>query len=162
MMALMLFPDEKSKLINAVSSFKPSSNRSVWIKEENKLIFMDAYNANPSSMQAALEGFIDKCSKEKVLKENICFVLGDMNELGAIGPALHEEIGGLIKKMQGKNAIFVGRFAKNYQKGFGESSQIYQDVNELLKDWKKIKKKYEYFFIKGSRSLQLELLMDIT
>ena len=162
MMAWMLFPDEKSKLINAVSSFKPSSNRSVWIKEEDKLIFMDAYNANPSSMQAAIEGFIDKCTKEKVLSENICFVLGDMNELGATGPALHEEIGGLIKKMHGKNAIFVGRFAKSYQKGFGESSQIYQDVNELLKDWKKIKKKYEYFFIKGSRSLQLELLMDIT
>ena len=57
LMARELFPDENEKLVEAASLFRPFQNRGAWLEKQGKSYFLDAYNANPSSMKRSLEGF---------------------------------------------------------------------------------------------------------
>ena len=66
------------QIVELAQKFKPTANRSQWLSIGAANIFLDAYNANPSSMICSLEGFIDQV---KDIKSSV-FVLGDMNELG--------------------------------------------------------------------------------
>ena len=161
--AASFFPEKKAALEAAASEFTPTKNRSQWINVEKAQVYLDAYNANPSSMKAALEGFKDSVL-EKGLKLSEAFVvLGDMNELGDNGPAYHEEIGKFVKTIGFTEVSFVGRFSTDYRKGFGEgalSSPSSSEFKDLYR--RQLLSKYPYHFVKGSRSLQLESLFDIT
>ena len=154
---MSLFPDKKGKAVEAVASFVPSdSNRSNWIELEGKEFFLDAYNANPSSMMVSLEFFIERTGGGG----DSLFVLGDMNELGAGAGEFHRRLGAFLMEKGAKNAVFVGRHAPDYDKGFGGGAKRYDSLSSLEKDWSDILGKYEKFFIKGSRSLRLESLVD--
>jgi len=69
------FQVEDSDIREAIASYKPSNNRSQVLEIKTNTIFLDAYNANPSSMEVALENF-------SVLDGEKVVILGDMNELG--------------------------------------------------------------------------------
>jgi UDP-N-acetylmuramoyl-tripeptide--D-alanyl-D-alanine ligase len=156
------YPALKEKIIAAAGEFRPTKNRSEWLVFEQRDVFLDAYNANPSSMKAALEGF-----KESVLQKGLglseaCVVLGDMNELGEEAPRYHREIGQIIKELNFKNVYFIGRFAGNYQEGFPEGKG-HHSVSDFKAQYReRIFQQHQIHFIKGSRSLQLESLFDIT
>lgn len=156
------YPDYKEELHSAASAFRPTKNRSEWIEFEQRPVFLDAYNANPSSMKAALLGFKESLLEQGFKINQACVVLGDMNELGDSTPQYHEEVAHYVKELGFTHVYFVGRFAAHYQKGYAEgqsrvsSSQFKNEYrNECLK-------KFAIHFIKGSRSLQLESLFDIT
>ncbi len=160
--ACHFFPEHEKELTIAASTFKPTKNRSQWMAFEGKEVFLDAYNANPSSMKAALQGFKESLSAKGIKLSDSCVVLGDMNELGDNTPRYHEEVGLFVKELGFPNAYFVGRFSQYYKKGYPEgktregSSQFKDEYrNECLKH-------FAIHFIKGSRSLQLESLFDIT
>lgn len=160
--ACQLYPEHKERFVEACKTFLPTKNRSEWIEFEGSSIYLDAYNANPSSMKAALDGFKDSVlSQGKKLSES-CIVLGDMNELGDSTPQYHREIGEYVKHLGFPNVFFIGRFAHHYQQGYPQGmtrSSSADFKNEYRKD---CLKKYRVHFIKGSRSLQLESLFDIT
>ncbi|EQC43524.1 UDP-N-acetylmuramoyl-tripeptide--D-alanyl-D-alanine ligase [Bacteriovorax sp. Seq25_V] len=155
-----LFPEESAKLTNNFSMIKlPANKRSQWITIGEKKIFLDAYNANPSSMRKAIESI---CTREDLDFEKSLFVCGDMNELGERAPLYHNEIGELLKMLGVKHVAFVGRYAKHYKAGFGDNALVFEQKSELETDWKKLIESVEFIFLKASRSLQLESLIDIT
>jgi UDP-N-acetylmuramoyl-tripeptide--D-alanyl-D-alanine ligase len=77
----------------AIAEYNPDNNRSQIIEKGTNSILLDAYNANPSSMSASIQNFINlKTDKQKVV------ILGDMLELGEDAPTEHQAIGELIAK----------------------------------------------------------------
>jgi UDP-N-acetylmuramoyl-tripeptide--D-alanyl-D-alanine ligase len=149
---------ELEKIVQAASSFVPSNNRSEWKELKGCKIFLDAYNANPSSMRAALDGFKQTVERQVNL-DDVALILGDMNELGSLSALKHRELGVFIRDLAFKHVYFIGRFAQEYQAGYGPEGNCFPSREEF--DVKQLLKKYKYLFIKGSRSLQLERIIDI-
>lgn len=161
LMARNLFSGKVDNLIDAAEKFRPQSNRSVWVDEGNSRFFLDAYNANPSSMRASLDSFIGHCQKNEIPMEDICFILGDMNELGDFAESAHWEIGHLLCQRGAISVIFVGNYCRWYGKGFGNKAKIFDSRTQLSESWSDIKQNHRYFFLKGSRTLRLELLLSV-
>ncbi len=156
------FPESREQILTAAADFRPTKNRSEWIEFEGLPVFLDAYNANPSSMKAALEGFKESVVEQGFTLDESCVVLGDMNELGESTPAYHQDVASFIKDLGFNNVFFIGRYNAHYLKGhsaaFGRPS-----TSEFKNEYRgEVLKKYRIHFIKGSRSLQLESLFDIT
>lgn len=155
-------PELKTKFVEACKNFRPTKNRSEWIEFEKTPVFLDAYNANPSSMKAALEGFKESVLEQGHTLKDACIVLGDMNELGDSTPQYHKEVGSFVKDLGFQNVYFVGRFASHYQQGFPQGHSK-NSCAEFKSEYRgECLKKFAIHFIKGSRSLQLESLFDIT
>jgi UDP-N-acetylmuramoyl-tripeptide--D-alanyl-D-alanine ligase len=159
--ATHFFPERESKLIEAATSFQPTKNRSQWMSYEGKDVFLDAYNANPSSMKAALQGFKESVlAKGKKLSE-ACVVLGDMYELGDKTPEYHEDVAKFVKELGFTNAYFVGRLSQYYLKGYPEGKSR-EGSSQFRDEYRRdCLTKYSIHFIKGSRGIQLETLFDI-
>jgi UDP-N-acetylmuramoyl-tripeptide--D-alanyl-D-alanine ligase len=156
------FQDAKIQIVEAAKDFKPTKNRSEWIEFEQRPVYLDAYNANPSSMKAALEGFKESVSERGIKLEDSCVVLGDMNELGETAPQYHQEIGAFIKQLGFSNVYFIGRYSGFYKQGFIQG-HARASTGEFKSEFRsEVLKKHSIHFIKGSRSLQLESLFDIT
>lgn len=149
-------------LAELAKSFKPSKNRSYWLKEKGKEVFLDAYNANPESMKASLTGFHEHLLAQSIDLNDALFILGDMNELGEMKEAGHQEIGLYLNELQAKNVVFIGVNADFYQKGFHEGGVSFETREEFLASqyWKDSKLQFKYFFVKASNSLALEKLID--
>ncbi len=156
--AMKLFP-KKIKLIEAAASKyqQPSMNRSQW---ENN-IFLDAYNANPSSMRVSLDSFVTIMKNKDVSLDDCYFILGDMNELGEHAAPMHKEIAAHVKELGIKNVTFLGRYREFYKEGYPNPTSNYLTKEEFRDEWIKIRKSYKFIFIKASRSLQLESLMKV-
>jgi UDP-N-acetylmuramoyl-tripeptide--D-alanyl-D-alanine ligase len=140
-------PDDQIKA--AIENYVPSNSRSQMIKIGSNRIIMDAYNANPTSMKAAIENFAKIHSDNKVL------LLGGMMELGSESLREHQDIIRLVEHYQWKNVVLVGGDFKNTNHHF-----IYFDSSEQAKEWLK-QEHFEdaYFLIKGSRSIQMEKVL---
>ena len=151
-----LNPGSTEKLISLCESFKPTENRSQWIKLGDSNIFLDAYNANPSSMRAAVKGFLEKAQKPFTL------IIGDMNELGYGAAGYHEKLGEELAEMDLDNLIFVGKHAMDFAAKC-KKSMIFENSDKLKTYFRsEVLGSSKYIFIKGSRSLQLESILDIT
>ena len=157
--ALKLFPDKEQEILRAASEYtQPEMNRSQWVDN----IFLDAYNANPSSMRTSINSFVATMKAKNISLDECYFVLGDMNELGEFAPALHKEIAEHAKNIGIKNITFIGRFRKYYLDGFPNATSNFATKEEFYDAFKKIRKDFRFVFVKASRSLQLESLLDIT
>lgn len=160
--AIDLYPEKASQFEKAASNFTPRDNRSIWTQYENVKVFLDAYNANPSSMKISLTAFIDYLKEQSISFDDVLFILGDMNELGTNGPGYHEDIGSYLNSSAVKNVRFIGKFADFYGKNFHFDQKKYADAKIYKQiDFLKDLKKYKILFLKGSRSLQLESILDI-
>ncbi|HLE09704.1 MAG: hypothetical protein A2504_02150 [Bdellovibrionales bacterium RIFOXYD12_FULL_39_22] len=165
-MALLLAycysPNALRELELAGNNFSPpKNNRSMWVTPDNSSvqIFLDAYNANPSSMRASLLYFCEHANANSIDLGECAFILGDMNELGDRCQEFHVEIGSLMAQQKITAAFFIGKYAKFYQQGFGNTGKVFEQKSAFLPLWMEIRKKYRYVFIKGSRSVQLESLV---
>ena len=138
-----------------IESFKPENNRSQIIKRKNITIILDAYNANPSSMNEALKAF-----KENKISKNSCVILGDMLELGKYSNKEHERIILKCLKIKIPHILLVGEFFTESK--FKNNSNIlyYKNINELILYLKSNKIKFDKILIKGSRKLNLEKVID--
>ena len=160
--AQCLFPSKKDELAEACNRFKPTFNRSQWQKIKNVDVFLDAYNANPSSMKIALDGFFEEIGRRNIQQAQTTLFLGDMNELGSNSDSYHQELGEYLKKWPLARVVFIGRYASHYLKGKG-GGQSFKSVSEIDgAKWKDLTNNATHVFIKGSRSLQLESLLAIT
>ncbi|EPZ50258.1 Mur ligase central domain protein [Bacteriovorax sp. BAL6_X] len=136
----------------------PENKRAQWINVDHSKIYLDAYNANPTSMRLAIREFAKQVPDTK----NVIFIIGDMNELGDKTQEHHESIAELLNDLGIKNSIFIGRFANFYQNKFGGASETYINLEDFISNWPTVLNSYDYIFLKASRSLQLERLIDIT
>jgi len=98
------------KIKEAISNYIPSNNRSQIIKKNNKLIILDAYNANPTSMISAINSLIEKQGKKSV-------ILGDMYELGNQSEKEHHDLIDFCVKNNFENIFLIGnKFFKQKDK----------------------------------------------
>jgi UDP-N-acetylmuramoyl-tripeptide--D-alanyl-D-alanine ligase len=162
LLAQALFPQRQQEFLEAAESFLPTQNRSRWVVQGDKQIFLDAYNANPGSMMESLKGFMDELVVRSGQSDETLFLLGDMDELGDQSETFHMNMGRFLKQLGAQHVIFLGAHAQTYLQGFGGDAYTFCKKEELEKNWRKFLKRYRYFFLKGSRSLQLETLLDIT
>jgi len=162
-LSLELFPDREEFLKEVAKGFAPRTNRSSLIKFGDATLFLDAYNANPDSMKKSLIGFIEYLKDKKVALKDTLFVLGDMNELGNDAPAFHQEMGTLLNDLKVPNAVFIGRFAHHYLETYkGKNRRSFPTSKEFYSEFHSwALKEFKYFFLKASRSVQLENLVDM-
>ena len=139
---------------SALISTKGSAERSSQIIEKgSNYIILDAYNANPTSMKAAIESFALLQRPNKVL------IVGDMMELGEESVKEHHDLGRLIAKYDFDKVMFCGIHIIPALDNNSEG--IHFETRDMLLNYLK-KKKYENttFLIKGSRSMGLEGAVD--
>jgi UDP-N-acetylmuramoyl-tripeptide--D-alanyl-D-alanine ligase len=141
-------PEEKIK--SAIENYVPSNSRSQLIEKDSSKIILDAYNANPSSMKAAIENFSRMPDKNKIL------ILGAMAELGDESLQEHKNIIELIKQYTWKNVVLVGGdFLKTVHPYLSFENNI------QAKEWLQKQKILDAsFLIKGSRSMQMEKVIE--
>lgn len=138
----------------AVAAYNPDNNRSQVIEKGSNTLYMDAYNANPSSMAASILNFINlKTDKQKVV------ILGDMFELGETTTAEHESLGELVKKGNFATVILFGEHIKHALKHlplayyFNEKFSLHLWLNDKQFTNTAV-------LIKGSRGVKLESTVD--
>ncbi len=141
-------PDEKIK--SSIENYIPSNSRSQMIENGTNKIILDAYNANPSSMKAAIENFAQIPAEKKVL------ILGGMAELGTTSITEHEVIIRLIQEYHWDKVVLVGGdFSKT------KHSFIYFNNSIEAKEWLQQQNFHNtYLLIKGSRSMQMEKVLN--
>jgi UDP-N-acetylmuramoyl-tripeptide--D-alanyl-D-alanine ligase len=136
----------------AIESYKPSNNRSQFVKTAHNQLLMDAYNANPTSMDAALENFKAFDAPAKGV------ILGDMLELGE---ASHEEHQKIADKLTTMNLSLVLLAGKEFAKCKVPSNFLIFDDNLLLISYIESINPQDYLFlIKGSRGMKLESVIE--
>lgn len=143
----------------AISQYKPTNNRSQWHLSASNHILLDAYNANPSSMIAALEAFIRE-AKEKAPETIPVCILGDMAELGNFSHQAHEEI---VEKAMGTGAeVFTVGAQFNAALGDHQSSiTSFQNTEAAAQFFEQHPVTGRAILLKGSRSIALEALLKV-
>ncbi|HRH61191.1 MAG TPA: UDP-N-acetylmuramoyl-tripeptide--D-alanyl-D-alanine ligase, partial [Chitinophagaceae bacterium] len=141
-------PDEKIK--KAIEHYSPDNSRSQLLQMGSNKIILDAYNANPTSMKAAIENFAKLHAPNKVL------VLGGMMELGQESIAEHQSIADIISNYEWKNVVLVGGDFNKVSHNF-----IYFNNAAEAKQWLQQQNFSDaYILVKGSRSMQMEKVLE--
>jgi UDP-N-acetylmuramoyl-tripeptide--D-alanyl-D-alanine ligase len=139
--------DEKIK--SSIENYSPSNSRSQLLNKGTNTIILDAYNANPASMKAAIENFAGMDGDNKIL------LLGSMMELGEDSKKEHEALVKLINKYQWKKVVLVGNNFKNVKHSYFQFDNA-MEAGEWLK---KQQPERSQILVKGSRSMQMEKVL---
>ena len=134
----------------ALESYIPDNNRSQLIRKKNLHITLDAYNANPTSMHAALASFSKKEGKKIA-------VLGQMNELGMHTETEHKQLVDWIKTSPLDDCYWVGSAFEQ----FVSSDKYFPNINHAMDYFSKTSLGQASLLVKGSRSFTLEKLVDV-
>lgn len=137
----------------AVASYVPQNNRSQVLHKKDCTVYLDAYNANPSSMELSLRNFAANRFQHAIA------ILGDMFELGSYSEAEHAHMASLASTLGLQEVWLVGKEFAPHAKGEGIRSFLTtDDVKAHLKNshWKGY-----HFFLKGSRGMKLESIPEV-
>ncbi len=141
-------PDEKIK--KAIENYVPSNSRSQIIQKGTNTILLDAYNANPSSMKAAIENFA------KMSGENKIVILGAMMELGEHSIAEHTAVVDLLQQYKWHKIILAG---KDYTT-LPENTLHFNTSDEVAVWYKNEQIENSTILIKGSRGMAMEKVIE--
>lgn len=141
-------PGEKIK--TAIESYLPSNSRSQMVAAGTNHVILDAYNANPSSMRAAIENFARIQAKNKVL------MLGGMMELGSESIAEHQAIIELVQQYNWQQVVLVGGDYAHISHPF----QYFSSSIEARHWFQQQQFEDTYILIKGSRSMKMENILE--
>ena len=147
------FKVSTNQIIEAVSNYNPNNNRSQILSKAGHTIILDAYNANPSSMKAALEHFKQINAVHKIV------VLGDMLELGSYSKEEHQNVVDLAESLIASLTLLVG---PHFNSCTTNKAETFIDFNALVDYFKSqvSNLKNSTILIKGSRGMALERLID--
>jgi UDP-N-acetylmuramoyl-tripeptide--D-alanyl-D-alanine ligase len=147
----LYFKMKPNEIAAGIKAYFPTNNRSEIIIKESNTIYMDAYNANPSSVEVALKSFAAMPFSSKTI------ILGDMFELGKYAAEEHQNMVDLCNKLNLENVYLCG---ENYLKT-NNNFHAFSSTNDC-KEYLKINPLNKTnVFMKGSRSMRLEDLLDV-
>jgi UDP-N-acetylmuramoyl-tripeptide--D-alanyl-D-alanine ligase len=135
---------------SGLENYSPTNNRSQFITTDSNQVIMDAYNANPSSVEAALINFAKREESAKTV------ILGDMRELGSASKAEHLAIISLIKSLQ-LEAYLVGEEFSSIDQSDFKSFPNADSVSSFLKT---LPLSNYTILVKGSRGIKLETILE--
>jgi UDP-N-acetylmuramoyl-tripeptide--D-alanyl-D-alanine ligase len=143
---------ESDKINQSISRYVPANNRSQSHPTEKNQLIIDAYNANPSSMQAALDNFdLLDVSPKMVL-------LGEMKELGNYSNDEHQNLVKRLKESDIREVFLVGENFRNCPE-VNPGWKIFSTTDDLIKYLQTTSISGYHILIKGSRGNQLERLI---
>ncbi|PQJ21077.1 UDP-N-acetylmuramoyl-tripeptide--D-alanyl-D-alanine ligase [Tenacibaculum sp. SG-28] len=144
------FEVPEPSICSAISNYVPTNNRSQIIKKDSLTIILDAYNANPTSMQHALDSFAVQEAANKLV------IFGDMFELGSDSAQEHQDLAEKILAYKLKDSILVGtHFSK-----VSSPLQKFPNTEALMVYLKSKHYSNRSILIKGSRGMALEKLVS--
>lgn len=148
------FKVDREGIIHAIEQYTPTNNRSQILIKGSNTIIMDAYNANPTSMMAALENF------KQLNQENKLAFLGDMFELGNTAASEHQYIVDYLEKNMLGKVYLIG---KNFHKTAVQGENIYkfETFEDLKSNLESLHVQNSFLLIKGSRGMALERVLEV-
>ncbi len=141
-------PDEK--IASSLASYIPENNRSQLTKTDKNQVVLDAYNANPTSVMAAIENLSQVDHPSKLA------LLGHMMELGETSLAEHQKVADYLAEL-GLDAILIGSEFEKVKTDFKK----FQNVEVLSEYLRKDPILNSYILVKGSRSVQMEKVLPV-
>lgn len=139
------------RISRAIAAYEPTNNRSQYKKTERNALIIDAYNANPTSMKAALDNFASLPVHPKAV------VLGDMLELGKTSDELHS---GIVRQLQAEafdKVYLCGQHFARTADGFPS----FTTTEELIAALRQDKLEGYHILIKGSHGMGLEKVVEL-
>ena len=150
----MQFSVDPLQIQQAILTYQPGNNRSQLIEKRSNKIIMDAYNANPTSMQAALTNFRQISHSPKSL------FLGDMLELGDYSSREHQKIADMIDPQEFDQVCLIGDHFSQVATRAGNISKL-KNTEELIRLLKnRPPQENQLILIKGSHGIHLEKMID--
>jgi UDP-N-acetylmuramoyl-tripeptide--D-alanyl-D-alanine ligase len=146
------FEVDPQDICSALEAYIPANNRSQYSKSAFNEILMDAYNANPTSMNAALESFESYESPSKAV------ILGDMFELGDAAHEEHQKIADKVAKMRLQLILLAGKEFLKCQ--VANNIHVFEDGSALKAYLEDLNPQGYLILIKGSRGMKLEQVID--
>jgi len=144
------FKVSNENIKEALENYIPANNRSQIIDYKGNQVILDAYNANPTSMQAALESFSKIATNPKIV------FLGDMFEVGNSSSEEHLKVIDLLSKLNFDKAILVG---KHFYEHKNDTFHFFETTAEAKKWLEQQEFKNYTILIKGSRGMKMESLI---
>ena len=145
------FDVDKNDIREAINNYKPSNNRSQIIEINSNVIYLDAYNANPTSMNAAIDTFSKNPAANRLM------ILGDMLELGDISKQEHQKVIDKVKDLKIRT-LFVGN---QFSSAVNKYNFTYmKNADDVIK-WLNDNAIHDHnILIKGSRGIRLETIIE--
>ena len=140
------FGISREQALEAIRQYVPTNNRSQKMQTDNNQLIVDAYNANPTSMQAAINAF-----------KGDTYILGAMRELGEYSHLEHQNI---VNMLAERKADFVFLVGEEYLQTTSPYP-VFENVELLHKHLEEQPIKGKNILLKGSRSTKMEKLLDI-
>jgi UDP-N-acetylmuramoyl-tripeptide--D-alanyl-D-alanine ligase len=138
----------------AIAAYAPNNNRSQLMQKGSNQILLDAYNANPSSMGAAVRNFGQTAASHKVV------IVGDMLELGEESEEEHRRMGELIHSQNFDQVLFCGPEMKHARAACERAQYFY--TKQTLREYLEANPiRDSHILIKGSRGMGLETLLEV-
>lgn len=145
------FKVSQENIIQALQAYQPKLNRSQVIQYKGATVVMDAYNANPSSMELALRSFMQMPGRK-------CVILGDMLEMGQHSSSEHKNMVHIVKELAPDIVVLVG---PEFRKCKHELDALHFENSEEASVWFQQQDFTGWFILlKGSRGLKLEKILE--
>jgi len=146
------FDIQPNEMADALAHYEPGNNRSQFLQTARNQVILDAYNANPTSMAAALEAFLNRTGKNKML------IMGEMRELGELAEAEHEKILDGLIRMDQPEVYCVGKAFEQPATRLG--FRWFPDTESLCRMLRQEAVSGRLILVKGSRANRLEQVID--
>ncbi len=148
----IFFKVPADKIKSAIEAYKPSNKRSQVLEKNGNTIILDAYNANPTSMEAALQNFAKMNSDSKVA------VLGDMLEMGKVSLKEHHQILKMVANMKLSQVVLVGEEMKKANTSY--QFLHFPNVQQARNWFDQQQFQNALILLKGSRGIALEKIIE--
>ena len=139
---------------SAIEGYQPANMRSQVVNKGTNTIILDAYNANPSSMEVALRNLAQMKAKRKVA------IVGDMYELEEESEREHTRIGELIKELGIEEGLLCGKLIRSAQAA-NHTLKYFEDKAQLGDYLKANPIEDATILVKASRGMALETIVDV-
>lgn len=147
------FDLSEEQVHSGISSYVPGNNRSQVIQTSSNTLICDYYNANPSSMQVAIDNLSAITANHKTL------ILGDMFELGDESEQEHQRIVDCAMEINADRNIFIGKAFSTSK--HSQNADFYADIQSAVEGIKSRPVSGSTILLKGSRGMKLETLLPL-